>query len=131
MSQNRNGNKNSNGQSGTQSNKANRQRRFGSKNRNSKGSAGKSNNQPIKPTVRGMKYHMHGTDACKKAEIFGKIKEDIVSCVKRTFKDPLDAADSLKDLKEKTFKEPEMGTSSKKGDAKAHEEKVLQLKLTS
>ena len=72
-----------------------------------------------------MKYHIHDTDAHKKAKTFEKIKEDIVSCVKRTFKDPLDIASSLKDLKEKTFREPDMGTSTKTGDAKAHEEKCF------
>ena len=71
---------------------------------------------------------MHGTDANKKAETFGKIKEDIVSRVKRTFKDPLDVASSIKDGKEKTFKEPDLGQSTKMGGAEAHEERMLQLK---
>ena len=75
-----------------------------------------------------MKFHMHGTDANKKVETFGKIKEDIISRIKRTFKDPLDAACSLKGGKEKTFKEPELGQSEKAGDAKALKERMLQLK---
>ena len=41
---------------------------------------------------------MHGTDAHRKAETFEKIKDDIICMVKRTFKDPLDIASSLKDL---------------------------------
>ena len=65
-----------------------------------------------------MKYYMHGTDAHRKAETFEKIKEDIVSRVERTFKDPLDIVSSLKDLKEKTFKEPDMGTSGEQGTRK-------------
>ena len=75
-----------------------------------------------------MKYHMHGTDAQRKAESFEKIKDDIVSRVKRTFKDPLDIVTSLKELREKTFQEPDMAMSDKTGDAKVHEERMLQLK---
>ena len=68
---------------------------------------------------------MHGTDANKKAETFEIIKEEIISRIKRTFKDPLDVASSLKEGKEKAFTEPKLGQSEKTGDAKAHEERML------
>ena len=51
-----------------------------------------------------MKFHMHGTDANKKAETFSKIKEDIISRIKRTFKDPLDVASSLKMARKRHLK---------------------------
>ena len=131
MSAQRSASKNDGGQNGSQNNKNQGGRRqWRPRNINSRNnqSNSRNNNQPAKVTSREMKFHMHGTDANEKAETFGKIKEDIISRIKRTFKDPLDVASSLKDGKEKTFKEPELGQSDKAGDAKAHKERMLQLK---
>ena len=83
MSQTRSVTKSENSRNGNQSNKTQSGcRRYRSKNRNSKtnnGSTSKGNNQPSKPTVRELKYHMHGTEAHRKAETFEKIKDDIIS----------------------------------------------------
>ena len=107
MSSPRSGTKSESGRNGNSNNRnQGGRRRWRSKNTNSKnnnGNSGKSASQTVKLSVRELKFHMHGTDANKKAETFEKIKDDIISRVKRTFKDPLDVASSLKNAKVKTF----------------------------
>ena len=52
----------------------------------------KANNQP---KVRDLKFHLHGTDSSKKAEMFEKIKDNIVPKIKQTFVNAMDIAQSI------------------------------------
>lgn len=65
----------------------------------------KNSNQP---KSRELKFHLHGTDSSKKSERFEKIKEDIISNIKRTFANAIDIAHSIQDNAKKTYKEPEL-----------------------
>ena len=79
----------------------------------------KNNNQP---KMREMKFHLHGTDSSKKAETFEKIREDIISKIKRTFTNAMDIAQSIQDGTKKTFAEPTLGTSTETDPAFRHKE---------
>ena len=97
-------------------------------------SKGGSNSSKSKPTnnqqkTRELKFHLHGTESSKKAETFEKIKEEIVSRIKRTFSNAMDIAQSVQEGKKKTYKESEMGETTETDiDKKARQEKMNALK---
>ena len=98
--------------------------RSGSNNQTTKA---KANNQP---KARELKFHLHGTDSSKKTEIFEKIKDNIVSRIKRTFVNTMDIAQSIQDGARKSYEEPVLDEPTETDpDKKAREEKMITLKF--
>ena len=92
---------------------------------NNQTTKGKANNQ-LK--AREMKFHLHGTDSSKKAETFEKIKDYIVSRIKRTFVNAMDIAQSIQDGARVTYNEPVMAETTETDPAKlAREEKMIRI----
>ena len=111
----RNGNKNSS-----------RRRYFRPKNGSNSTAKNKTNNQ-LK--VRELKFHLHGTESSKKAEIFERIKEDIVSKIKRTFSNAMNIAQSVKEGTRVTYSEPAMAEPTETDPIKlAREERKVSMK---
>lgn len=100
---------------------------YRSKSGNNATTKSKTTNNQLR--ARELKFRMHGTESSKKAETFKKIKDDIVSRIKRTFINAMDIAKSIQNNARITHGEPEMGETTETDAAKlAREDKKITLK---
>ena len=71
--------------------------------------------------VREMKFHMHDSAQQKTSESFRKIKETIILKIQKTFEDPIDIAESIRNNVKKVFEATTLTKITKSGDEKAME----------
>ena len=94
---------------------ANKKRPFYRKRTN----ASDGNDSTPRAAVREMKFHMHDSAQRKTSESFGKIKETIILKIQKTFDDPMDIAESIRNNLKKVYKATELVKSTKgPGDEK-------------
>ena len=77
---------------------------------NSGGNSG--TNAKTKSTVREMKFHLHDSQQRKSSESFAKIKEAIITKIKKSFKNPNTIEESLSSNSKKIFTKPKKQEST-------------------
>ena len=122
-----NNSSNKSGQRNGNKNNCSGKKWYRSKGGNNPSKSKTANNQQ---KARDLKFHLHRTDSSKKAETFEKIKDEIVSRIKRTFSNAMDIAQSIQDGARITYTEPVMAEPTETDPAKlAREGKMIQLKF--
>ena len=95
---------------------------------NSRGNSGGNSgtNAKTKSIVRELKFYLHDSQLRKSSESFTKIKEAIITKIKKTFENPNAIAESLSSNKRKTFTKPELQQSTETdADAKQLENNMF------
>ena len=104
--------------------KGSNRRRFNRRRNNSQKSASSPNPATNnEPKIREFKFYLHDSAQRKSSESYNKIVDNIIIKIQKTFDQPIEIADSIKNKAKKVFTEPELADPVTDGSAEVQKRK--------
>ena len=111
---------------GASSARGSNRRRFNRRRNNNNSQKSASSPNPVtnnKPKIREFKFYLHDSAQRKSSERYNKIVDSIIMKIQKTFDQPIEVADSIKNKTKKVFAEPELADPVTDGSSEVQKRK--------